>query len=151
MRKRHRVFMTLSFFIILTIFVGAFVGGAAHAQQRKKSSAKKATSIKKGKASSKVAVKRGKSSVRSGKVAANKSSRGRSQVGSPSKRGKLTRAGRRALASSSRRNRARYLARLRAIRARDSALRNITADNMLKDDVTGEDPEIRAAAMKALQ
>jgi penicillin-binding protein 2 len=151
MRKRHRVFMTLSFFIILTIFVGASVGGAAHAQQRKKSSAKKATSIKKGKASSKLAVKRGRPSVRSGKSAAKKSSRGRPQVSSLSKRGKLTRAGRRALASSSRRNRARYLARLRAIHARDSALRNITADNILKDDPAGEDREIRAAAMKALQ
>ena len=144
--------MTLSFSIILTIFVGASVGGAAQAQQRKKSSAKKATSIKKGKASSKVAVKRGKSSVRSSKLAARKSSRGRSQVDSLSKGGKLTRAGRRALASSNRRRaRARYLARLRAIQARDSALRNIAASSILKDDDTGEDPEIRAAAVRALQ
>src|SRR5215813_9671116 len=152
MRKRHRVFMTLSFSIILTIFVGAPVGDAAQAQQRKKSSAKKATSIKKGKASSKVAVKRGKSSVRSSKLAAGRRSRGRSQVSSLSKGGKLTRAERRALASSTRRRaRARYLARLRAIRARDSALRNISAGNILKDDETGEDPVIRAAAVKALQ
>ncbi|HEV2667353.1 MAG TPA: penicillin-binding transpeptidase domain-containing protein [Blastocatellia bacterium] len=152
MRKRHRVFMTLSFFIILTIFVGASVGGAAYAQQRKKSSSKKAASIKKGKASSKVAAKRGKSTVRSSKVAARRSSRGRSQVSSLRKGGKLTRAERRALASSSRRRaRARYLARLRAIRARDAALRNIATGNMLKDDTSGEDPEIRAAAVKALQ
>ncbi len=144
--------MTLSFSIILTIFVGTSVGGAAQAQHRKKSSAKKTTSIKKGKASSKVAVKRGKSSVRSSKLASGKSSRGRSQVSSLSKGGKLTRAGRRALASSSRRRaRARYLARLRVIRARDSALRNIAAGNMLKDDSAGEDPEIRAAAVRALQ
>jgi penicillin-binding protein 2 len=144
--------MTLSFFTILTMFVGASVGGAAHAEQRKKSSAKKATSIKKGKASSKVAVKRGKSSVRSSKLAAKRSSRGRSQVSSLSKGGKLTRAERRTLASSrSRRARARYLARLRVVRARDSALRNIAAGNMLKDDEAGEDPEIRAAAVKALQ
>jgi beta-lactamase class D len=144
--------MTLSFSIILTIFVGASVGGAAHAQQRKKSSAKKATSIKKGKASSKVAVKRGKSSVRSSKLATTRSSRGRSQVGSLSKGGKKTRGGRQALASSSRRRaRARYLARLRVIRARDSALRNITAGSILKDDDAGEDLEIRAAAVKALQ
>jgi penicillin-binding protein 2 len=144
--------MALSFFIILTMFVGSSVGGAAYAQQRKKSSAKKAASIKKGKASSKVAVKRGKSSVRSSKLAAKKSSRGRSQVDSLSKGGKLTRAGRRALASSSRRRaRARYLARLRVIRARDSALRNIAAGNMLKDDAAGEDQEIRAAAVRALQ
>jgi membrane carboxypeptidase/penicillin-binding protein len=157
--------MALSFITILTMFVGSSVGGAAHAQQRKKSSAKKAASIKKGKASSKVAVKRGKSSVRSSKFAAGRSSRvrsskfaagrssrGRSQVSSLRKGGKLTRAERRALASSSRRRaRARYLARLRAIRARDSALRNIASSNILKDDETGEDPVIRAAAVKALQ
>ncbi len=64
----------------------------------------------------------------------------------------MTRAGRRALASSNRRRaRARYLARLRAIRARDSALRNIAASSILKDNDAGEDPEIRAAAVKALQ
>jgi len=137
--------MTLSFFIILTIFVGTSVGGAAQAQQRKNSSAKKAASVKKGKASS-VAVKRGKSSVRSGKVAANRSSRRRSL----SKRGR-TRAGRTLASSRGRRNRARYLARLRAIRARDSGLRNITTDNIQKDDATGEDPEIRATAVRALQ
>jgi penicillin-binding protein 2 len=131
MKKRHRVFMAVSFFIILTIFVGISTGIAAHAQQRKKSSAKKATSIKKGKASSRVAAKRGKSKVRSSRVA-RKSSRGRS-------------------AAARRRARARYLARLRAIRARDAALRNITAGSILKDDATGEDPEIRAAAVKALQ
>lgn len=129
--------MALSFFIILAIFVGSSVGGAASAQQRKKSTAKKASSVKKRKASSKVAVKRGKSSVRSSKTA--------SRSGRRSSR-------KRAVASSrSRRNRARYLARLRAIRARDSALRNITANNILKDDATGEDPEIRATAVKALQ
>jgi Penicillin binding protein transpeptidase domain len=144
--------MTLSLFIILTIFVGSSVGGAAHAQQRKKSSGKKATPIKKGKASSKVAVRRGSSSVRSGKLAARRNSPRRSQVSSLSKRGKLTRSGRRALASSSRRRaRARYMARLRAIWARDAGLRNIAASNMLKDDATGEDQEIRAAAVKALQ
>jgi cell division protein FtsI/penicillin-binding protein 2 len=40
---------------------------------------------------------------------------------------------------------------LRAIRARDSALRNIAASNILKDNNAGEDPEIRAAALSALQ
>ena len=134
MRKRHRVLTALSFFIILAIFVGTSVGGAAYAQQRKKSSAKKATALKKGKASSKVAGRRGKSSSRSRKIASRRSSRKRT-----------------AASSSRKRARARYLARLRAIRARDAALRNITASNILKDDVTGEDPEIRAAAVKALQ
>lgn len=146
MRKRQRVFMTLSFFIILTIFVGASVGITAQAQQRKKSSAKKAASIKKGKASSRATVKRGKSRVSSSKVA-RRSSRGRSSL-----RGNSTRGERRRLASSNRRRaRARYLARLRVIRARDAALRNIAAGSILKDDIAGEDPEIRAAAVKALQ
>lgn len=152
MRKRVRVFMTLSLFIILTIFVGTSVGITAHAQQRKKSAAKKAAPIKKGKASSIVAARRGKSKARSSRTVARKSTRNRARGGSLSKRGKSTRARSSGLASARRRRaRARYLARLRAIRARDSALRNIAAGNILKDDITGEDPEIRAAAVKALQ
>ncbi|HKX28379.1 MAG TPA: penicillin-binding transpeptidase domain-containing protein [Blastocatellia bacterium] len=71
------------------------------------------------------------------------------------KRGKLTRAERNQLASyrSSRRRRARalYEARVRAIQARDSALRNIAASNIVKDDSTGEDPEIRRAVVEALE
>ncbi len=142
--------MTPLLFVLLTIFVGASVGSAAPAKQRKKSSSSKAT------------AKRGKSKSSSSKHVARRSSRrrgGESQVSSRQtllrKRGKLTRAERRALASSrssrGRRARARYLARLRAIRARDAALRNIAASNILKDDTTGEDPEIRAAAVTALQ
>jgi membrane peptidoglycan carboxypeptidase len=151
--------MTLSFFIILTLFVGISVGITAHAQQRKKSSAKKAVSSKKGKASSRVAIQRGKTTTRSSKFIAGRSSRrrGRGAGVSSSKavtrtRGKLTRAERRALTSSSRRRaRARYLARLRVLQARDSALRNIAAGNIQNDDTTGEDPEIRAAVVNALQ
>ncbi len=143
--------MALLFFIIFIIFVGSSVGVTARAQQRKKSTAKRVVSVKKGKTSPKVVARRGKSKVRSSKVAG-KSSRGRSQISSLSKGGDLTRAERRRMASLSRRRaRARYLARLRAIRARDAALRNIAAANILKDDTAGEDPEIRAAAMKALQ
>src|SRR5215510_4995238 len=102
MRKRHRVFLTLLFFIILTIFVGTTVGNTAHAQQRKRSSAKKTASVKKGKATSRVTARRGKSQVRSSKFAAGKTSRSRpdAQVSSTRARGKLTRAERRALASS---------------------------------------------------
>ncbi|MEO6725637.1 MAG: penicillin-binding transpeptidase domain-containing protein [Blastocatellia bacterium] len=72
-----------------------------------------------------------------------------------SKRGKLTKAERRTLASygSSRRARARaiQLARLRAVRAHDDALHNITAANIEKDNSAGEDLEIRHAAIGALQ
>jgi len=70
------------------------------------------------------------------------------------KRGKLTKAERRQLASygSSRRARARalQLARIRAVRAHDDALRNITAANIEKDNSSGEDLEIRRAAVTAL-
>ncbi|MEP7338372.1 MAG: penicillin-binding transpeptidase domain-containing protein [Acidobacteriota bacterium] len=72
------------------------------------------------------------------------------------KRGKLTKAERRLLASSrgsSRRARARALqmARLRATRAHDAALHNITASNIEKDNSAGEDLEIRNAAIAALE
>ncbi|MGH6631284.1 MAG: penicillin-binding transpeptidase domain-containing protein, partial [Burkholderiales bacterium] len=50
-----------------------------------------------------------------------------------------------------RRARAIYAARLRAIRARDEGLRNIAAGNIANDIVAGEDPDIRAAAISALQ
>jgi membrane peptidoglycan carboxypeptidase len=159
MRKRDCAFVTRLFFIILTIFVGTSASFTAQAQQRKKSSAKKAISGKSGKASSKMAIQRGKSATRSSKFIAGKSSRRRgrgAQISSteaaPRQRGKMTRAERRALASSSRRrSRARYLARLRVLQARDSALRNIAAGNILNDDTSGEDPEIRAAVVNALQ
>jgi len=151
--------MTLLFFVILTIFVGTSVSITAHAKQRKKSSSGKASSGKRGKAS---VAKRGKSNASSGKLAVRKGVRRRgagSRAGSKQallrKRGKLTRGERRALASyrssGRRRARGRYLARLRAIQARDAALRNVAASNILKDDPTGEDPEIRAAAVNALQ
>src|SRR5262249_44752607 len=110
------------------------------------------------------AATRIKSKGNSGKAVARKASRSRgdeSQVSSKQaqallrKRGKLTRSERRALASyrssGRRRGGGRYLARLRAIQAHDSALRNIAAGNILKDEVAGEDPEIRAAAVNALQ
>jgi penicillin-binding protein 2 len=71
------------------------------------------------------------------------------------KRGKLTRAERQKLSlyrsARRRRARARYLARLRALRARADALRNITATNILKDNTIGEDPEIRRAVVDALE
>lgn len=75
------------------------------------------------------------------------------------KRGKLTKAERRQLASykspkSSRSRRARaralQLARIRAVRARDEALRNSTSANIEKDNSVGEDLEIRQAAINAL-
>ncbi len=164
MRKHACLFVTPLFFLLLTVLVGVSINDTAYAKQRRQA---KPSSSKKGKASSRQVARRGKSK---GKVASGKSSRRRgrassrvisrrrseSQAGSKQsllrKRGKLTRSERRLLTSSKRRRaRARYLARLRAIQARDSALRNIAADNILKDETTGEDPEIRAAALSALQ
>jgi membrane peptidoglycan carboxypeptidase len=70
------------------------------------------------------------------------------------RRGKLTASERRLLAtyrsSSRRRANAIRLARLRAVRAHDAALRNIAANNILGDDATGEDREVRRAAVEAL-
>ena len=70
------------------------------------------------------------------------------------KRGKLTKAERQKLATyraaETRRRRAIIEARMRAIRARDEGLRNIAAANVMKDNSTGEDLEIRRAAIEAL-
>lgn len=68
--------------------------------------------------------------------------------------GKLTRAERQKLLAyhslARRRAEAIRLARIRAIRARDEALRSAAAANILKDNTTGEDLEVRRAAIEAL-
>ncbi len=167
MRMEKRVFTTPLLFVLLTALVGSLLNTDAYAKQRRPSASKKSAS-KKAKATSKQTAKSGKSrksgkSAR-GRVAGKSSRRGgrysRSTINDRGasallrKRGKLTRAERQRLSSyrSSRRRRARavYLARLRAIRARDEALRNIAAGNILKDNSTGEDLEIRRAAIEAL-
>ncbi|MDX2032678.1 MAG: penicillin-binding transpeptidase domain-containing protein [Blastocatellia bacterium] len=67
--------------------------------------------------------------------------------------GKVTKSKTAALSRSSRRRRARaiQLARMRALRARDEALRNSAASNIANDQTAGEDPDIRNAAITALQ
>jgi Penicillin binding protein transpeptidase domain len=59
-----------------------------------------------------------------------------------------SKASKRSLARS--RARARYLARLRVIRARDAALRNSAAANIVRDATLGEDQGIRRIAVNAL-
>ncbi|MFN0087764.1 MAG: penicillin-binding transpeptidase domain-containing protein [Blastocatellia bacterium] len=92
-----------------------------------------------------------------GKLAAGGSSRRNRQASDVSVRrgGKLTKNELRQVSQSrsSRRRRARaiYLARMRAIRARDAALRNSAASNIANDRTAGEDPDIRNAAISALQ
>ncbi|MBI3422689.1 MAG: penicillin-binding protein [Acidobacteria bacterium] len=70
------------------------------------------------------------------------------------KRGKLSKAERQKLvayrAAEARRRRAIIEAHLRAIRARDEALRNIAVANVMKDNSTGEDLEVRRAAIEAM-
>ncbi len=177
MRKVLRVLAAHLFFASLALLVGPPLDTEAFAKQRKQSaSSKKPTAGKK--ASAKSAATRGRTSRsqvasarnsrkgRAGRKQARVARRGRSsryesRVSDRDarallrKRGKLTRAERQKLSSyrsaRRRRARARYLARLRAIRARDDALRNISASNILKDNSTGEDPEIRQAALDALQ
>jgi penicillin-binding protein 2 len=142
-------------FVILTLIVGTFLNSEAQAKQRRQSSSKKKTTVKKS-GTSRVAKGRKKSSS-----ARKRTRRGRSlQISNKEarklsrKRGKLTSAEKRKLATTRsarrRRARARYLARLRVLRARDNALRSITANNISKDITTGEDLEIRSAALEAL-
>ncbi|MEP7271299.1 MAG: penicillin-binding transpeptidase domain-containing protein [Acidobacteriota bacterium] len=63
-------------------------------------------------------------------------------------RGRSARSAARSLARAQ--ARARYLARLRIIQARDSALRNIAASNVQKDTIEGEDLYVRRIAVQAL-
>jgi hypothetical protein len=71
-----------------------------------------------------------------------------------SRRGRLSKSDRKLLAAyhAEQRRRAEAIrqARLRVIRARDEALRNIAGANILKDNTTGEDMEVRRAAIEAL-
>ncbi len=74
------------------------------------------------------------------------------------RKGKLSKAEKRQLASARAEARRRELARLaairaareRAIRAHESALKNLAANNIESDETTGEDPIVRQAAIEAL-
>lgn len=181
MRKLLRALIAPLLFVLLTALVGASLQTDAFAKTRRHSSSgKKSASGKKSnkqtKANSREVVQRGKKGKSGRRSASEKSARrgGRSiargrgraerydsKVSAREaqtllrKRGKLTREERRKLSSyrssRARRAHAAYLARLRAIRARDEGLRNIAAGNILKDNSTGEDLEIRRAAIEALQ
>jgi penicillin-binding protein 2 len=175
MKTYPRIPQMLSLVILLTLFVGVCFNGSAVAAPRR-AAKKKAVSARsaRGKKAARTAG-RGKSAKlqrKAGRAASRRSARknararGRSASRGPKisarqvqallrKRGKLSKADRRLLAQyrDSRRRRARaiYAARLRAIRARDEALRNSAASNIANDATAGEDPEIRAAAIQALQ
>jgi transpeptidase family protein len=174
MRKVSSVGLTsrlsLLFTIFFTILVGFFLSTGADAKASRETGTKQASDNKvktvKGKSAKSSRKRTAKNrSSRKNRIARNKRrstySRSKATVSDneakalQKKRGKLTRAERQRLSSyrSSRRRRARarYLARLRALRARADALRNITASNILKDNTNGEDPEIRRAVVDALE
>lgn len=130
------------FALLTLILLAALVGispETASAQTRRKTTKKAAPKKSTAK----------KSSSTGGKKVAGSSSRAKSSRSkSTVARSKSSRSSRRSQARS--RARARQLARVRALRARDAALRNIAAANILNDDTRGEDPVIRRVAVEAL-
>jgi penicillin-binding protein 2 len=132
MKKSSRVLLTPALWALFCVFILATLAGTTHAKVRAKSNKQK------GKQSTKVLAKNGRNR--------NSKTIGRDESGSTIAR-KGSRADRRRLAT---RRRAIIAARLRAIRARDEALRNSAAANVLNDKSAGEDLEIRRAAIDAL-
>jgi penicillin-binding protein 2 len=159
--------LPLLFTIFLTILVGFLLSTGAYAKASRQTGAsgKKVKAVTGNSAKSSRQRTAKKRSSRKNRIARSKRrstySRSKATVSDNEakallkKRGKLTRAERQKLSSyrSSRRRRARarYIARLRALRARADALRNIAAANILRDNSTGEDPEIRRAVVDALE
>lgn len=151
MRMTLRV---LSATLLLMLLVSSGMSATAR-KSRNKSRSQKAATTKSRSASKKSAARSARTS-KSSKIAAAKEPKV-----SPSeirtllrKRGKMSPAERKKLAAyraaESRRRRAVIEARMRAIRARDEGLRNITSANVMKDNSTGEDLEIRRAAIEGL-
>lgn len=157
MQKIFRVITTLTVVILLAVCVGTSSKALAQSKKASASKKKKAVAAKSGsKSKSKTASK---SSGKKGKAVASRSRRGRSsryaasnKRSSRSARSRLSKGSNTRLSRSARRRRARalQLARMRAMRARDSALRNITIANIEKDVTEGEDTEIRQAAVAAM-
>lgn len=158
MRKNSRVFLTLLVVVMLVVSVGTSLAQSKskRAAAGKNSKSSKAASAKSGsKTASKSSGKKGRSvaSSKSSRKSASRRSVSTGKKQTRASRGKVSKASRQKVSSrSARRRRARaiYLARLRALRARDEALRNAATANIQKDNSTGEDLEIRQAAITAL-
>lgn len=137
MRKILSVLRTPILPVLLVLFVGSVVNIETAAKTPRKSSKKKATATR----------------TTARKAAAKKSSKNRNTVARKSKSAKKRSSRTTARRKSARRSRSRaiYLARMRALRARDSALRNIAAANIEKDNSSGEDLDIRRIAVDALK
>lgn len=142
MRKILRVLMTPVLPILLVLIVGSVFQEKAEAKSQKKSTKSKKASASRTTAKKKASRKTSKSANRRTVARKSVSSKKRSA------RSKTT-----ARKRSSRRSRSRalYLARLRALRARDAGLRNIAAANINKDNSSGEDLDIRRIAVDALK
>lgn len=181
MRKNDCVSRTPLFFVLLSLVLGMSLHIPAYAKAKSskkgKSSKKEKSESSKSGGKSARGRKSEKGSGKKSKLARGKSSRsertasrlrGRGRVSADEsrisendvksilrKRGKLSKNDRRKLTSyrDSRRsrNRAIHLARMRAVRARDEALRNIAVSNIANDRSTGEDLDVRNAAITALQ
>ncbi|MBL8189337.1 MAG: hypothetical protein JNK38_15115 [Acidobacteria bacterium] len=143
--------------VVMTLVVCVGTSSQALASTTKKaSSSKKQKAVASKKSSGKTARK---SSGKKGKAVASRSKRGRSSryAATSSKRQSrsarsLTKGSSSRLSRSARRRRARalYMARLRAMRARDAALRNLTNAYIEKDLTDGEDLEIRQIVLDAI-
>lgn len=142
MRKILRVLMTPVLPILLVLIVGSVFQERAEAKSQKKSTKSKKASASRTTAKKKASRKTSKSANRRTVARKSVSSKKRSA------RSKTT-----ARKRSNRRSRSRalYLARLRALRARDAGLRNIAAANINKDNSSGEDLDIRRIAVDALK
>jgi Penicillin binding protein transpeptidase domain len=140
MRQVSRAFATALFGAMLLTILGAFPENALAKAKRK--AAGKQTKSKSAKAAS-ASKSRGRTAKSS-----KRSNRGSKSARAGGKGQKLSR--REATRQRQARARAIYLARLRAIQARDAALRNIAATNIINDNSTGGDPEIRRIAIDAL-
>jgi len=168
MRKIYRATATPLLFALLSSLVVFSVSDVAYAKRRHSAKAGRAAKSSSGHVR---ATRTRSRSSRRGRAARNEpresSRRGRAARNEPQlstrevqallkrqRQGRLSRAERQQLAAyhSASRRRAIALqeARLRAARAHDSALRNIAAANILKDNSTGEDLEVRRAAVEAL-
>lgn len=137
MRKILSVLKTPILPILLVLFVGSAFHGETVAKTPQKSTKKKTSKTTARKSTAKKSSKSRTTVARKSKSSSKRSSKSKTTA-----RRKSTRRSR---------SRAIYLARMRALRARDSALRNIAAANIEKDNAAGEDMDIRRIAVDALK
>jgi penicillin-binding protein 2 len=150
------LFLTMTLIPQNTVYAGKR-RGASSSKPSSKPSAKK--QVAKNQKNSKQQVAKVEKNSRNGK-------KGKEVVKGPNiqelakreRKGKLSKSEKRQLAAARAEARRREIARLaairaareRAIRAHESALKNLAANNIENDDITGEDPIVRQAAIEAL-